>query len=687
LLGRIERAGTQVLHQLLGSPAKRWLIVAVALCLLAGLAYWTHVSMKQATQTIVASELRTILDADITALELWIEEKKKDIRLWSSRDEIRQAVNDLASLAENNPEPSEALRASPELARLRARLEKFDRIVGRPEQDALITRDGLLLATNKDETVGNRLNNEGIAALVPVFQGDTLFLKPQPDGAFGVDTPDLNTPVVIVVAPVRRDDSIESDILAAAAFGFPADDEFTAILSVARLGLTGETYTFDANGLLLSESRFDDELRASGRLPQDPASRSIFRIEIRDPGSTLNKPPTSAVEAAAQPLTKLAAEAIAAGRKGGEFDQEGVILEPYRNYRGARVIGAWRWLPDYSFGVATEVEADEQYAPLRYPLIAEWIRFGLLALFMVSLLAAASWIAVLGRDVEQARRLGQYTLEEKIAEGGMGVVYRARHALLKRETAIKLLRPEIVNEQSLARFEREVQLASGLTHPNTIDIFDFGRTPEGSFYCVMEFLAGRSLQECVLSEGPMQANRVINILGQIAGSLNEAHQRGLVHRDIKPSNIMLCDQGGIPDFVKVLDFGLARTVERSDENEVTQLGLVAGTPLYLAPERITDPTAIDQRSDIYSYGAVGYYLLTGRNIYDAANPAELMGKILDENPRRPSEVTSNAIPQELENLIVRCLSRRLEDRPSTTQEVLTCIAQIDASATQEKADS
>jgi hypothetical protein len=242
-------------------------------------------------------------------------------------------------------------------------------------------------------------------------------------------------------------------------------------------------------------------------LPNDPRSRSILRIEIRDPGDEPGKWKALSVEAAERPLTVLAAKAIAAGRKGGESDHQGVILDPYRNYRGAEVIGAWRWLHAYSMGVATEVEVEEQYAPMRYPVIAEWIRFGMLAGCVLLLLAAASWIAVLGRDVEESRQLGQYTLEEEIGEGGMGIVYRARHALLQRATAIKLLRPETVNDESLARFEREVQLASGLTHPNTVDIFDFGRAPEESFYCVMEFLDGRTLEDVVRSEGPLPADR------------------------------------------------------------------------------------------------------------------------------------------------------------------------------------
>ncbi len=675
LLSRIERAVSQMLQQIFGHPRNRALALAVMLLLLSGLAWWTYTGMMRSSRSIAAAELRTILNADVTALEQWIEEKKQDVRLWSALPVIRHDVTQLARIAETSNTPKEDLLSAPELASVRATLERFARITGCPMQGAAVTRDGLLLAAGDDETVGTRLNTVGVAALVPVFHGQTLFIKPHPYGTLGiVRAPDFDTPVVLVVAPIRRGESDDSEVVAAACFGFPADGEFTRILSVARLGHTGETYTFDENGLMLSKSRFDEDLRASGLLPDDPESRSIFRIEIRDPGNKSDQPPASSIEAAARPLTRLAAEAIAAGRKGGESDRAGVILKPYRNYRGALVIGAWKWLPAYSFAVATEVEVDEQYAPMRYPLIAEWIRFGLLAGCIVSLMAAAWWIAVLRRDADEARQLGQYTLEEKIGEGGMGVVYRARHALLQRATAIKLLRPEMVNDESLRRFEREVQTASGLTHPNTIDIFDFGRTPEGSFYCAMEFLRGRTLEDVVRSEGPLAADRAVDILRQIAGSLNEAHHRGLVHRDIKPSNIMLCEQGGIPDFVKVLDFGLARTLERRDGEDDTRPGVVLGTPTYLAPERITDPATVDPRSDLYSFGAVGYFLLTGRHLYDATRAGDLVYQILHDNPRRPSELTSEEIPTELEEFIMRCLARSPQDRPATMQQVMTSIS-------------
>lgn len=667
-LGRYQRAAAKVLLRVFGRRSHRLLLFLLTVLVTIGLAIWTYVGMKAATQSLAGSDLQTILNADVAALQLWIEEKKKDVRLWSSRKDLRSAVAELVRISEANRDPREQLLQAPAMSDLNTLLEKYDRFVGRPERDGVVTRDGVMLASHREEFVGSRLNSRGVAGLTPVFQGQTLFIKPQPDGLFGLDTePDLDSPVVYFVAPVRSE---ENEVIAAAVFGFPADGEFTSILAIARVGETGETYVFDASGELLSESRFDDELRASGLLPDDPSVRSIFRMDIRDPGPQLQGEQPAPVEMAAWPLTRLAADAIAAGRKGEASEQEGLILEPYRNYRGATVIGAWKWLPEYSIGVANEVEVAEKYSPMRYPVVAEWIRFGLLTGCLAALATATCWIAVLGRDVEEAWQLGQYTLEEQIGEGGMGVVYRARHALLKRPTAIKLLRPDVVDEDAMTRFQREVQIAGGLTHPNTIDIFDFGKDSEGNFYCVMEFLDGRTLESAVRSDGPFAVERVVKVLLQVAGSLHEAHQLGLVHRDIKPSNIMLCEQGGIRDFVKVLDFGLAREVRQTEDSSLTQYNLVAGTPAYLAPERLTDPASVDRRSDLYSLGAVGYYLLTGRRVRDGQDIYEVVGQILEQEPRPLSELTSGVLPGELESLIMQCLARDPDNRPASAEELI-----------------
>jgi serine/threonine protein kinase len=271
-------------------------------------------------------------------------------------------------------------------------------------------------------------------------------------------------------------------------------------------------------------------------------------------------------------------------------------------------------------------------------------------------------------------------LEEKIGEGGIGVVYRARHVLLKRPTAIKLLKPEQVNDETLARFEREVQLASQLTHPNTIEIYDFGRTPEGVFYYAMEFLPGLTLAQLITLEGAIPAARAGHLLIQVCRSLREAHQLGMVHRDIKPANIMLCERGGDADVVKVLDFGLVKNVETPVDSNITAAGILSGTPQYISPERLTDPGCLDIRSDIYSIGAVGYKLLTGVNVFSKRSAIDVFRAVLEETPNPPSQRTDNPIPPAFDQLILDCLAKDPADRPQRVDEILDMLTPLQQSA-------
>src|SRR4029077_19230825 len=205
------------------------------------------------------------------------------------------------------------------------------------------------------------------------------------------------------------------------------------------------------------------------------------------------------------------------------------------------------------------------------------------------------------------------------------VVYRARHALMRRDTAVKLLLPDRADEAAIERFEREVCLTCQLTHPNTIQVYDYGHTPEGVFYYAMEFLRGLNLHQLVARFGPQPEGRTIHLLAQVCDSLSEAHAAGLVHRDIKPANVFLCERGGVPDAVKVLDFGLVREYsgpKSADMHLTGEKGFV-GTPWFMAPEAIKDSTKSDPRSDIYSLGALGYFLLTGKYVFDAKSVMEI----------------------------------------------------------------
>jgi eukaryotic-like serine/threonine-protein kinase len=297
---------------------------------------------------------------------------------------------------------------------------------------------------------------------------------------------------------------------------------------------------------------------------------------------------------------------------------------------------------------------------------------------VVSVVRIAIWSAVtitvatvgsrvifgLRTEAARVRRLGQYALEEKIGEGGMGVVYRASHAMLRRPTAIKLLPPDRAGDANLVRFEREVQLTAQLSHPNTVAIYDYGRTPEGVFYYAMEYLDGVNLEELVRRGGPVPAGRVIAILAQVCGALTEAHGRGLVHRDIKPANVILTERGGEPDVAKVVDFGLVKPLaSNSAAMTMSVSNVLTGTPLYMPPEAMNAPEVADPRSDLYALGAVGYFLLTGHPPFEGATVFEVIGHHLHTTPAPPSTRTPNAVPPDLEAVILQCLRKRPDDRP------------------------
>ena len=300
----------------------------------------------------------------------------------------------------------------------------------------------------------------------------------------------------------------------------------------------------------------------------------------------------------------------------------------------------------------------------------------------VGLAGATSYVIYgLRKEVRDARKLGQYTLEEKLGEGGMGAVYRASHAMLRRPTAVKLLPPDRFGEQSLARFEREVQLTAALSHPNTVRVFDYGRTPDGVFYYAMEYLDGANLAEIVDAGGAMPAARVIHVLDHLVGALAEAHGIGLIHRDIKPANVLLTEQGGIADFVKVVDFGLVKDLGRADgldltAPQLTQANSVAGTPHYMAPEAISAPDQIDARADLYAVGAVGYFLLTGREVFTGRNSFELFGHHLHSRPTPPSERLGAPVPDELERLILCCLEKEPTGRPADARALQTSLRRL-----------
>ena len=285
----------------------------------------------------------------------------------------------------------------------------------------------------------------------------------------------------------------------------------------------------------------------------------------------------------------------------------------------------------------------------------------------------------ISRRLKEAQELGSYHLIEKLGEGGMGEVWRAEHRLLARDAAIKLVSPELFGARdeeearhAIRRFEREAQATAALNSPHTIQVFDFGITQEGTFYYVMELLAGRDLESLIREFGPLPASRTVYLLRQVCHSLADAHARGMVHRDIKPANIYVCRMGLDYDFAKVLDFGLVKIRKRSTDPDplVTMNQGPTGTPAYMAPECILGDVEVDRRADVYALGCVAYFALTGSLVFDADSSLKMLMQHLHTQPTRPSERSELPIPRELDDLVMACLQKDPALRPQNAGELL-----------------
>jgi hypothetical protein len=313
-------------------------------------------------------------------------------------------------------------------------------------------------------------------------------------------------------------------------------------------------------------------------------------------------------------------------------------------------------------------------------------------LVVVMAYVGARVLFALGNEVRKARELGSYRLLERLGEGGMGEVWRARHRLLARPAAIKLIRPLAApsgaGSEAAHRFEREAQAIASLRSPHTVDLFDFGIADDGTFYYVMELLEGLDAERMVNKFGPMPAARVIHVIRQVCHSLSEAESVSLVHRDIKPANVVLCRYGEDYDFVKVLDFGIVKAIHEAGTGngaptlaDVTAEHVVRGTPAFIAPEQALGGGPVDHRADIYGIGCLTYWLLTGQLVFTGSTPMQLLIQHAQATPQPPSARTELPIPGELDRLVLACLAKDPGDRPQTARELAARLEGIAVSGT------
>ncbi|HEV2694408.1 MAG TPA: serine/threonine protein kinase, partial [Verrucomicrobiae bacterium] len=640
-----------------------WVWPLVAALVLGIIGVWLRVKMEGATKQQIAEMLQTILNANTEALHSWSGAMKADAENLADDDRVGEFIAGLIQQTKSGTQVQAALLTAPQLSALRAYLKPM---IERRGFSGFVVLDTnfLVLASGHDSLVGLQSPAGYTEQFAASLTGKALVTRPFPSVALlpdGQGNLRVGVPTMFAIAPVL---STNGQIMAMLGLRIAPDTDFTRILATARAGKTGETYAFDRAGKQLSESRFDNDLKRLGLIPDTTEARSTLTLELRDPLVDLNQGRQSPQRRTELPLIHAISEAL----KG----HTGVDANGYRDYRGVEVVGAWTWVDDFDMGLTTEMDRAEAFRALRILRGGFWFIFALLLIASVLVyvlmrvanrLQRAAWKAAL-----KAKQLGQYALDDKIGEGEFGAVYRAHHALMRRPVAVKLLHTEKLDLASSVRFEREVQLTSQLTHPNTITIYDYGRTPEGIFYYAMEYLDGLTLNQLVKQYGAQPEGRVIAILRQVCGSLAEAHTIGLVHRDIKPANIFLTQRGGVADFVKVLDFGLVKSLD-AEGVELTMGAATLGTPLYMSPEAVLHPNTVDARSDLYSVGAVGYFLVTGEPLFEWLTLGDVLLHQVKDLPMRPSERLGKPVSPDLEELLMRCLAKDPASRPVNAREL------------------
>lgn len=679
-----------------------WLTMGIPLLALlatiAGVLAVYHLTRRSSEQ-IAGSNLESILSANTAAMELWLDDQQHLAQEVVEQPEIQSMLVTL--LDDPAPSDSESRR---DIDRIRDDITaRFDESIGGLENAAASDLLGWVVLDDRCQPILQSRNlivdraADLVAAQERAYESRTAIAPP----VMVRTRQNKKLPAMAAMSSVRR------GVRPVGTFALllTPSGRFTELLSIARTGQSGETYAFNSAGQLISRSRFEDQLAEIGLIDSngdtfEPGS-SILKVKVRDPGTNLLLASESARAAALKQNnsfdpTRMAASAIEGN---AATDTTG-----YRDYRGVEVIGVWRWMDRYGFGIASEIDADEAFEPLNLIRLVMMTTLTMLALAGTGLVGASYLVHRLVRRQasiqSDMKQLGQYELFEVIGKGGMGTVYRGRHELLARDVAVKVLEDNhnesfmttLGDQRARIRFEREVQLTSLLRHPNTINIYDFGRTADDVFFYVMEFIEGVDLKRLLRVDGAQPPGRVIHLLTQICGSIQEAHSRDLIHRDIKPGNIVLTNFCGSYDMVKVLDFGLVRSISQNDVDgsqlrTVTPADAITGTPMYMAPEVIRDSTKADRRTDIYAIGAVGYQLLAGLAPYVGESIAEVCAKRLKQDPDRPSIRTGKKLPEDLQDVLMSCLRADPDERPQSAEDLAKALRKCSDAGSWKESDA
>jgi tRNA A-37 threonylcarbamoyl transferase component Bud32 len=644
-----------------GSPLVFYAIIAASLLAVTGISVHRRLDGVRSRQ--LENKLTTVLDADVAAVRLWIDFVIGTTQRWGGTPGVVRTAEQMLNLAEEGMEPLELVNseANQSFLDMITPVTKLPAVRG---VHMMAPGVGLLASTPVEGTFqAPKLTVKAMTRLMRSMQGETIFLPPYMEHSrvTGLRTSE-RVPITSVTTPVFGK---SGQPIAVLNLRWRVDEDFARLFSLTRLGETGETYAFDRTGVVVSPLRNEGRLRELGVIASDAPPGTALNVLLRDPGGDLASGHQQGAPRGTLPLTRLAAQATT-GLSGSN-------ITGYRNFSGRKVVGAWKWIDEYGFGIAAEIDYAEAYATSRS------VRNVFAGLFTVLLGTAAFAFARerihigVKSELDHLREIGPYEIEGVLGEGGMGSVYLGKHRLLKRPIAIKVIRENLVGPAAIRRFEREVSAMSHLKNSHTVHIYDFGVNEDGSLYYAMEYFDGMTLEELVGCESKLPWARVVFLLKQVCGSLIEAHASGLIHRDLKPQNFMVTCPGGDADFVTVLDFGLVKDLETQDSSASSD-GSLVGTPLYMAPERMRNPGAADQRSDIYSLGAICYYMLTGERAFQGVNTLDSCFRAMTEAP--PVIARGDGIPDALIGLIEHCLAGDPADRPASVEEMLRILDEL-----------
>ncbi len=658
--------------------------MSLGTALIFGLIGWgVQYALQSRLEQAKISHLQTLVALEQGIVQQWTEAITLKVESWARSTEVRQAVLELVEKAKEAPLDEESIhKAIIDLPAHSAIEKELNALAGirwisdeppaNCQKFAIWNKAGYTLTDwnrrEASEWIGKGSSADGAAKLNRVFQsgvGDrpaSFVYLPRAVSSERItaDYPIETTKPQIQIMTGIRDD--EGKVIAALMIRDQSiNDDFERAVFHGRFEETGECYLIDKDGWMMNESRFANAMRES-KIFEDyfdlPNNRASIRVS--DPGGDVLRGYQPTEELLQWPRTK-AARAASTMKPG--YDVKG-----YRDYRGREVIGAWRWDDRLEAAIVVEQDRYEAYAALGlidYVFRAAW-GLPLMTAIGIFIGSVALQLSQRGKTPTQ---IGPYRILEKIGEGGLGVVYRAQHKLLGRPAAIKLLKREATHSKSLARFEREVQLAAKLEHPNAVSIYDYGISTHGSFYYAMEYIHGSNLADFMKYVKVLPIDRCLRFLVQLCEAIREAHLEGLVHRDIKPQNIMIAYRGGIPDVVKVLDYGLVKSILPSRSNNATETRVLMGTPKFMAPERLETPWLADPRIDIYSIGAVAYFLLAGHSPLLGIQ-FESMVAVFSGEKSPYKHISSQKAFRRFLYVVSRCVAPEPTLRPDSIHEIL-----------------